>query len=47
MGLDWYSRKILSWPLSNSLTVNSCVEALEEALVAYGTPEIFNSDKGV
>jgi putative transposase len=44
--LDWYSRFVLAWRLSNSLDVAFCVEALEEAL-AYGTPEIFNSDQGV
>jgi putative transposase len=44
--LDWYSRKILTWRISNSLTADFCVEALEEAIARYGTPEIFNSDQG-
>jgi len=44
--MDWYSRKILSWRLSNSLDVSFCVDALEEALHCYGKPEIFNSDQG-
>ncbi len=44
--MDWHSRKILSWRLSNSLDTAPCVEALEEALANYGTPEIFNSDQG-
>jgi putative transposase len=44
--LDWYSRYVLAWRLSNSLDVRFCLEALEEAL-SYGTPEIFNSDQGV
>jgi len=44
--MDWYSRKILSWRLSNSLDVSFCVDALEEALHRYGKPEIFNSDQG-
>lgn len=44
--MDWYSRKILSWRLSNSLDVSFCVDALEEALYRYGKPDIFNSDQG-
>lgn len=44
--LDWYSRFVLSWRLSNSLEGSFCVEALEEAL-AWQRPEIFNSDQGV
>ena len=44
--MDWHSRKVLSWRLSNSLDAAPCVEALEEALARYGTPEIFNSDQG-
>lgn len=45
--MDWYSRKVLSWRLSNSLDAAFCVDALEEALYRYGSPEIFNSDQGV
>ena len=44
--MDWHSRKVLSWRLSNSLDAAPCVEALEEALANYGPPEIFNSDQG-
>lgn len=44
--MDWYSRKVLSWRLSNSLDTVFCVDALQEALVKYGTPEIFNTDQG-
>jgi putative transposase len=44
--IDWYTRKVLAWRLSNTLTTDFCVEALEEALASYGTPEIFNTDQG-
>ena len=44
--IDWSSRKVLSWKLSNSLESDFCVEALEEALSRYGVPEIFNTDQG-
>ncbi len=44
--LDLYSRKVLSFRVSNALTAEFCVEALEEALARYGTPEIFNTDQG-
>jgi len=44
--IDWHSRKVLSWRLSNMLDSDFCVEALEEALQRYGTPEIFNTDQG-
>ena len=44
--MDWYSRKVLSWRLSNTMDVGFCCEALEEALFYYGTPEIFNTDQG-
>lgn len=44
--MDWHSRKILAWRVSNSLTPDFCVEALEEAIDRYGVPEIFNSDQG-
>jgi putative transposase len=45
--MDWYSRFVLSWHISNSLDVSFCNEALEEAFMTYGFPEIFNSDQGV
>jgi len=44
--MDWHSRKVLSWRLSNSLDTAPCIEALDEALTHYGSPEIFNSDQG-
>lgn len=44
--IDWYSRKVISWRLSNTLDTRFCVEALEEALQT-GFPEIFNTDQGV
>ena len=44
--MDWYSRKVLSWRLSNSMDSAFCVDALEEALYYYGKPEILNSDQG-
>jgi len=44
--IDWYSRKVLSWRLSNSLSNSFCIDALNEALVKYGKPEIFNTDQG-
>ena len=44
--VDWYSRRILAWRLSNTLTTDFCIEALQEALLRYGAPEIFNTDQG-
>ena len=44
--MDWASRTVLSWRLSNTLDTSFCVEALREALERYGPPEIFNSDQG-
>ena len=44
--MDWFSRKVLSWRLSNTMEAGVCVEALKEALAKYGPPEIFNSDQG-
>lgn len=44
--LDLYSRKVLSFRVSNTMTTDFCVEALEEALLRYGAPEIFNTDQG-
>jgi len=44
--MDWYSRKVLAWRLSNSMDADFCVEALKEAIVEHGAPEIFNSDQG-
>jgi putative transposase len=44
--MDWYSRKVLAWRLSNTLEADFCVAALEDALAEYGRPEIFNTDQG-
>jgi len=44
--MDWATRKVLSWRLSNTLDTRFCVDALKEALLKYGAPEIFNSDQG-
>ena len=44
--MDWYSRSVLSWRLSNTMDTGFCCEALDEALGLYGVPEIFNSDQG-
>lgn len=44
--MDWYSRSVLSWRLSNTLDTRFCLEALDEALERHGVPEIFNSDQG-
>jgi putative transposase len=44
--MDWHSRKVLSFRLSNTMDTDFCVEALEEALDRFGAPEIFNTDQG-
>jgi putative transposase len=44
--IDWASRRVLSWRLSNTLTTDFCIEAVQEALARYGVPEIFNTDQG-
>jgi putative transposase len=44
--IDWYSRKILSWRLSNTMDVGFCIDCLDEAFDLYGEPEFFNSDQG-
>ena len=44
--IDWYSRKVLSWRLSNTLDSGFCVDCLEQALQTYGIPDIFNTDQG-
>ena len=41
--MDWYSKKVLSWRVSNTMDSDFCVEALEGALRRYGRPEIFNT----
>lgn len=44
--LDWATRKVLAWRLSNTLSSDFCIAALKEALTRYGKPEIFNTDQG-
>jgi len=44
--MDWHSRKVLSWRVSNTMEADFCVEALAEAIGRYGAPEIFNTDQG-
>jgi putative transposase len=43
--MDWASRKVLSWRVSNTLDTSFCVAALEEAIMKYGTPDIFNTER--
>ena len=44
--MDWWSRKVLAWRLSNTMNMRFCVDALEEAMGRYGPPDIFNTDQG-
>lgn len=44
--IDWYSRKVLAWQLSNTMDASFCIDCLTSALEAYGRPEIFNTDQG-
>ena len=44
--IDWYSRKVLAWRISNTMDAGFCVDSLQQALQQYGRPEIFNSDQG-
>ena len=44
--LDWASRRVLSWRVSNTLTTDFCIEAVQEAINRYGKPDIFNTDQG-
>jgi putative transposase len=44
--IDWYSRRVLSWRLSNSMETSFCLDALNEAMERFGRPEIFNTDQG-
>lgn len=44
--MDWASRRVLAWRLSNTLDTSFCLEALQEAIERFGTPEIFNTDQG-
>lgn len=44
--VDWHTRRVLSWKLSTTMDVHFCIDAMEEALVRYGAPEIMNTDQG-
>ena len=44
--MDWATRRVLSWRVSNSMDMDFCIEALEEALACHSRPEIFNTDQG-
>lgn len=44
--MDWFSRKVLAWRLSNTMEADFCVAALEEAIACHGKPDIFNTDQG-
>jgi len=44
--MDWATRKVLAWRMSNTLDAEFCIEALKDALAKYGAPEIFNTDQG-
>ena len=44
--MDWHSRRVLSWRVSNTVDTDFCIQALEEALQRFGAPEIFNTDQG-
>ena len=44
--IDWYSRRVLGWRISNTMDASFCVECLQETLLTHGKPEIFNSDQG-
>ena len=44
--MDWHSRRVVAWRVSNTLEAEACLEALDEALTRYGVPEIFNTDQG-
>jgi putative transposase len=44
--IDWYSRRVLAWRISNSMDASFCVDCLEDALRVHGKPDVFNSDQG-
>jgi putative transposase len=44
--MDWFTRRILAWRLSNTMEASFCIDAVEEALATYGSPQIFNTDQG-
>ena len=44
--IDWHTRKVLAWRISNTLEADFCIEALNEAIAKFGQPEIMNTDQG-
>jgi putative transposase len=44
--MDWFSRRVLSWRISNSMDTIFCIDCLKESLLTHGRPEVFNSDQG-
>ncbi len=44
--IDWFTRRILAWRLSNTMEASFCIDAVEEALAKHGCPQIFNTDQG-
>ena len=44
--MDWHSRKVLSWRLSNTMDADFCIQALQAAIQDHGCPQIFNTDQG-
>ena len=44
--MDWFTRRILAWRLSNTMEASFCIDAVDEALAQYGCPQIFNTDQG-
>jgi putative transposase len=44
--MDWFTRKVLAWRISNTLEAEFCLEALKEAIHKFGAPEIMNTDQG-
>jgi putative transposase len=44
--MDWFTRRILAWQLSNTMEATFCIDAVEQAIAQYGCPQIFNTDQG-
>ena len=44
--VDWFTRRVLSWKVSTTMDVHFCLEAVEEAMANYGTPDVMNTDQG-
>lgn len=45
--MDWFSRRVLAWRLSNTMDADFCIEALQEAMARFGRPVIFSTDQGI